>query len=141
VLPAVSGHHRGTNIVNVEQTSNLLARTPKRLHEEITADHNNMICAETRDQVTFTRLLPSQWKSAHNYESGYTTNSSEGSKSQMRKIDSWNCSPPRPVIGRLTSQPDQVFSKMPEIHPTENFKQIPDTVIPRITYVSFGGDS
>jgi putative transposase len=78
----------------VHKHRNLLAHAPKRLHEEITADYNDMICAETREQVearrkafirkwrlkhravadsleeagerlfTFTRLPPSQWKSA-----------------------------------------------------------------------------
>jgi putative transposase len=78
----------------VHKLRNLLAHAPKRLHEEIAADYNDMICAETREQVearrkafirkwrlkhgavansleeagerlfTFTRLPPSQWRSA-----------------------------------------------------------------------------
>jgi len=78
----------------VHKHRNLLAHAPERLHEEISADYNDMICAETREQVearhkafirkwrlkhravadslqeagerlfTFTRLPPSQWKSA-----------------------------------------------------------------------------
>jgi transposase-like protein len=78
----------------VHKHRNLLAHAPKRLHEEISSDYNDMICAETREQVearrkafirkwrlkhravadsleeagerlfTFTRLPPSQWKSA-----------------------------------------------------------------------------
>jgi len=77
----------------VHKHRNLLAHAPERLHEEITADYNDMIYAETREQVearrkafirkwrlkhravadsleeagdklfTFTRLPPSQWKS------------------------------------------------------------------------------
>jgi putative transposase len=78
----------------VHEHRNLLAHAPKRLHEEVTADYNDMICAGTREQVearrkafirkwrlkhravadsleeagerlfTFTRLPLSQWKSA-----------------------------------------------------------------------------
>jgi putative transposase len=78
----------------VHKHRNLLAHAPKRLHDEITADYNDMICAESRERVearrkafirkwrlkhravadsleeagerlfTFARLPPSQWKSA-----------------------------------------------------------------------------
>jgi putative transposase len=77
----------------VHKHRNLLAHAPERLHEEITADYNDMIYAATREEVearrkafirkwrlkhravadslqeagdqlfTFTRLPPSQWKS------------------------------------------------------------------------------
>ncbi|MBP1290258.1 MULTISPECIES: IS256 family transposase [Bradyrhizobium] len=78
----------------VHKHRNLLAHAPERLHEEITADYNDMIYAETREEIearrkafvrkwrlkhravadslqeagdrlfSFTRLPPSQWKSA-----------------------------------------------------------------------------
>jgi putative transposase len=78
----------------VHKHRNLLAHAPERLHEEITADYNDMIYAATREEVearrkaflrkwrlkhgavatslqeagdrifTFTRLPPSQWRSA-----------------------------------------------------------------------------
>ncbi len=78
----------------VHKHRNLLAHAPERLHEEITADYNDMIYATTPDEIatrrkafirkwrlkhrvvadsleeagerlfTFTRLPPSQWKSA-----------------------------------------------------------------------------
>ncbi len=78
----------------VHKHRNLLAHAPQALHEEITADDNDMIYAESRDEVvcqwrlflakwrlkcravadsleevgerlfTFTRLPPSQWRSA-----------------------------------------------------------------------------
>jgi putative transposase len=78
----------------VHKHRNLLAHAPKRLHEEITADYNDMIYAASREEVearrkafirkwrlkhravadsleeagdrlfTFTRLPPSQWRSA-----------------------------------------------------------------------------
>lgn len=78
----------------VHKHRNLLAHAPERLHEEISSDYNDMIYAETREQVeafrkafirkwrlkhravadsleeagdrlfSFTRLPPSQWKSA-----------------------------------------------------------------------------
>src|ERR1700746_2391196 len=78
----------------VHKHRNLLAHAPERLHEEITADYNDMIYAATREEIearrkafirkwrlkhravadslqeagdrlfTFTRLPPSQWKSA-----------------------------------------------------------------------------
>jgi transposase-like protein len=78
----------------VHKQRNLLAHAPKRLHEEINADYSNIIYAETREEVearrkafirkwrlkhrdvadsleeagdslfAFTRLPPSQWKSA-----------------------------------------------------------------------------
>ncbi len=77
----------------VHKHRNLLAHAPERLHEEITADYNNMIYAATREEIearhkafmrkwrlkhravadslqeagdrlfTFTRLPPSQWRS------------------------------------------------------------------------------
>src|SRR6266545_5005751 len=77
----------------VHKHRNLLAHAPERLHEEITADYNDMIYAATREEVearrktflrkwrlkhravadslqeagdrlfTFTRLPPSQWRS------------------------------------------------------------------------------
>ena len=77
----------------VHKHRNLLAHAPKRLHDEITADYNDMIYATTREEVeahrktfvrkwrlkhravadslqeagdrlfTFTRLPPSQWRS------------------------------------------------------------------------------
>ena len=77
----------------VHKHRNLLAHAPERLHEEITADYNDMIYAATREEVetrrkvfirkwrlkhravadsleeagerlfTFTRLSPSQWRS------------------------------------------------------------------------------
>jgi putative transposase len=77
----------------VHKHRNLLAHAPERLHEEITADYNDMICAATREEIearrkafirkwrvkhravadsleeagerlfTFTRLPPSQWRS------------------------------------------------------------------------------
>jgi putative transposase len=78
----------------VHKHRNLLAHAPERLHEEITADYNDMIYAATRQEIetrrkafirkwrlkhraiadsleeagdrlfTFTRLPPSQWRSA-----------------------------------------------------------------------------
>jgi putative transposase len=78
----------------VHKHRNLLAHAPERLHEEITADYNDMIYAATRDEIearrkafirkwrlkhravadsleeagerlfSFTRLPPSQWRSA-----------------------------------------------------------------------------
>jgi putative transposase len=78
----------------VHKHRNLLAHAPERLHEEITADYNDMIYATTREEIearrkafirkwrlkhravadsmeeagerlfTFTRLPPSQWRSA-----------------------------------------------------------------------------
>src|SRR5437868_627420 len=78
----------------VHKHRNLLAHAPERLHDEITADYNDMIYAATREEVaarrkaflhkwrlkhravaeslqeagdrlfTFTRLPPSQWRSA-----------------------------------------------------------------------------
>jgi putative transposase len=78
----------------VHKHRNLLAHAPERLHEEITADYNDMIYAATREEIearrkafirkwrlkhravadsleeagdrlfTFTRLPPSQWRSA-----------------------------------------------------------------------------
>ncbi len=78
----------------VHKHRNLLAHAPERLHEEITSDYNDMIYAATREEVevrrkaflrkwrlkhcavadslqeagdrlfTFTRLPPSQWRSA-----------------------------------------------------------------------------
>ena len=78
----------------VHKHRNLLAHAPERLHDEITADYNDMIYAATREEIaarrkafirkwrpkhravadsleeagdrlfTFTRLPPSQWKSA-----------------------------------------------------------------------------
>jgi transposase-like protein len=78
----------------VHKHRNLLAHAPERLHEEITADYNDMIYAATREEIearrkafirkwrlkhravadslqeagdrlfSFTRLPPSQWKSA-----------------------------------------------------------------------------
>jgi putative transposase len=78
----------------VHKHRNLLAHAPERLHEEITADYNDMIYAVTRDEIearrkafirkwrikhhavadsmeeagerlfSFTRLPPSQWRSA-----------------------------------------------------------------------------
>jgi putative transposase len=78
----------------VHKHRNLLAHAPERLHEEITADYNDMIYAATREEVearrkafirkwrrkhgavaeslqeagdrlfTFTRLPPMQWRSA-----------------------------------------------------------------------------
>src|SRR5246500_4702793 len=78
----------------VHKHRNLLAHAPERLHEEITADYNDVIYAATREEIearrkafirkwrlkhravadslqeagdrlfTFTRLPPSQWKSA-----------------------------------------------------------------------------
>ena len=78
----------------VHKHSNLLAHAPERLHEEITADYNDMIYAATREEIearrkafirkwrlkhravadsleeagdrlfAFTRLPPSQWRSA-----------------------------------------------------------------------------
>lgn len=77
----------------VHKHRNLLAHAPERLHEEITVDYNDMVYAETREEIekrrkafirkwrlkhravadsleeagdrlfTFTRLPPSQWKS------------------------------------------------------------------------------
>jgi putative transposase len=78
----------------VHKHRNLLAHAPERLHEEITADYTDMIYATTREEIearrkafirkwrlrhravadsleeagdrlfTFTRLPPSQWRSA-----------------------------------------------------------------------------
>ena len=83
-----------TQRCTVHKHRNLLAHAPEALHEEITADYNDMIYAESRDEVmrrrrlfltkwrlkcravadsleeagerlfTFTRLPPGQWKSA-----------------------------------------------------------------------------
>jgi putative transposase len=56
----------------VHKHRNLLAHAPERLHDEITADYNDMIYAvadsmdEASDQLfAFARLPPSQWRSAH----------------------------------------------------------------------------
>src|SRR6266498_4842144 len=49
------------------QHRNLLAHAPERLHDEVTADYTDVIYAATRrgDRLfTFTRLPPSQWRSA-----------------------------------------------------------------------------
>src|SRR6266536_2979846 len=59
----------------VHKHRNLLAHAPERLHEEVTADYTDMIYAATPAQIesreeagdclfTFTRLPPSQWRSA-----------------------------------------------------------------------------
>src|SRR6266536_1236210 len=51
----------------VHKHRNLLAHAPDRLHDEVTADYTDMIYAATRrgDRLfTFTRLPPSQWRSA-----------------------------------------------------------------------------
>jgi putative transposase len=67
----------------VHKHRNLFAHAPERLHDEITADYNDMIYAATREEIearrkafadsleeagdrlfTFTRLPPSQWRSA-----------------------------------------------------------------------------
>ncbi len=112
----------------VHKHRNLLAHAPERLHEEITADYTDMIYAATRDAIearrkafirkwrlkhravadsleeagdrlfTFTRLPPSQWRSAR------TTNAIERlheefkrriktqtvlPSANMRKVDGW----------------------------------------------------
>ena len=83
-----------TQRCTVHKHRNLLAHAPERLHEEITADYTDMIYATTREEIearrkafirkwrlkhgavadsleeagdrlfTFTRLPPSQWRSA-----------------------------------------------------------------------------
>jgi putative transposase len=82
-----------SNAATVHKHRNLLAHAPERLHEEISADYNDMIYAATREEIetrrkafirkwrlkhravadslqeagerlfTFTRLPPSQWRS------------------------------------------------------------------------------
>ena len=98
-----------TQRCTVHKHRNLLAHAPEALHEEVTADYNDMIYAETRTEVmrrrklflakwrlkcrgvadsleeagerlfTFTRLPPSQWKSAR------TTNAIERLHEEFRR--------------------------------------------------------
>jgi transposase-like protein len=136
----------------VHKHRNLLAHAPERLHEEITADYNDMIYAATRQEIeahrkafirkwrlkhravavsleeagerlfTFTRLPPSQWRSAR------TTNAIErlheefkrriktqtvlpsadtaamlfwallaSGQISMRKVDGWQTLPTKPI--------------------------------------------
>lgn len=136
----------------VHKHRNLLAHAPERLHEEITADYNDMIYAVTREEIeahhkafihkwrlkhravavsleeagewlfTFTRLPPSQWRSAR------TTNAIErlheefkrriktqtvlpsadtaamlfwallaSGQISMRKVDGWQTLPIKPI--------------------------------------------
>ena len=93
----------------VHKHRNLLAHAPKRLHDELTEDYRDMICAETAAEVqarrrafvrkwrlkchavadsleeagdrlfTFTRLPPAQWKSAR------TTNAIERLHEEFRR--------------------------------------------------------
>jgi len=93
----------------VHKHRNLLAHAPERLHEEITADYNDMIYAATPEEIearrkafirkwrlkhcavadslqeagdrlfTFTRLPPSQWKSAR------TTNAIERLHEELKR--------------------------------------------------------
>jgi transposase-like protein len=95
----------------------LLAHAPERLHEEITADYNDMIYAATREEIearrkafirkwrlkhrtvadsmeeagerlfTFTRLPPSQWRSAR------TTNAIERLHEEFSYAHSAACTP------------------------------------------------
>jgi len=97
----------------VHKHRNLFAHAPERLHDEITADYNDMIYAATREEIearrkafirkwrlkhravadsleeagdrlfTFTRLPPSQWRSARTtnaIERLHEESSSEGSR-------------------------------------------------------------
>lgn len=93
---AIAGVWNGVPVqrCTVHKHRNLFAHAPERLHDEITADYNDMIYAETRQEIevrrkafirkwrlkhravadsleeagdrlfTFTRLPPSQWRSA-----------------------------------------------------------------------------
>ena len=149
----------------VHKHRNLLAHAPERLHEEITADYSDMIYAATCEEIearrkafirkwrlkhravadsleevgdrlfAFTRLPPSQWRSARTptLSNVYTKSSSGGSKRRPcchRRIPlpccSGRCSPPArstcarsmagrrspqsPLISRLTSQPETIPS-------------------------------
>ena len=145
---------------------NLLAHAPERLHEEIGADYTDMIYAATSEEIearrkafirkwrlkhravadsleeagerlfTFTRLPPSQWRSAR------TTNAIErlheefkrriktqtvlpsaetaamlfwallaSGQINMRKVNGWKTLATKPIeISRLTSQPETITS-------------------------------
>jgi transposase-like protein len=146
-----------TQRCTVHKHRNLLAHAPERLHDEITADYTDMIYAATPQEIeerrrafvrkwrlkhravadsleeagdrlfTFTRLPPSQWRSAR------TTNAIErlheefkrriktqtvlpsadtaamlfwallaSGQINMRKVDGWQTSPQSPLISRLT---------------------------------------
>src|SRR5205814_5849389 len=100
-----------TQRCTVHKHRNLLAHAPPRLHDEVSADYNDMIYAASPAEIeqrrraflrkwrlkckavadsleeagdrlfTFTRLPPSQWKSARTTdENGSTRSSSAGSK-------------------------------------------------------------
>ena len=47
----------------VHKHRNLLAHAPDRLHEEVSADYNDMIYAATSKDIEAKRFPPSQWKS------------------------------------------------------------------------------
>ena len=154
-----------TQRCTVHKHRNLLAHAPERLHEEVTADYTDMIYAATPAEIekrrraflrkwrakckavadsleeagdrlfTFTRLPPSQWRSAR------TTNAIErlheefkrriktqtvlpsadtaamlfwallaSGQIAMRKVDGWQTLATNPSISKLTSPPDQIIS-------------------------------
>src|ERR1700693_947639 len=108
----------------VHKHRNLLAHAPERLHDEISADYNDMIYATTAEEIavrrkafirkwrlkhravadsleeagdrlfSFTRLPPSQWRSAR------TTNTIEGMHEESSEE-----SKPRPCCRRQTPPP------------------------------------
>jgi transposase-like protein len=114
----------------VHKHRNLFAHAPERLHDEITADYNDMIYAATPEEIeprrkafickwrlkhravadsleeagerlfTFTRLPPSQWRSVMQ-SSVCTKNSSDGSKP---RLFSRPPTPPRCCSGRCSLQ-------------------------------------
>ena len=154
-----------TQRCTVHKHRNLLAHAPQRLHDEVSADYNDMIYAASPAEIeqrrraflrkwrlkckavadsleeagdrlfTFTRLLPSQWKSAR------TTNAIErlheefkrriktqtvlpsaetaamlfwallaSGQITMRKVDGWQSLTQNSPITRLTLLPDHVSS-------------------------------
>ena len=161
----------------VHKHRNLFAHAPERLHDEITADYNDMIYAATRQEIearrkafirkwrlkhravadsleeagdrlfTFTRLPPSQWRSAR------TTNAIErlheefkrriktqtvlpsadtaamlfwallaSGQINMRKVDGWQTFQQSSSISQLTSRPETIplcyrRSRHPEFQP------------------------
>src|SRR5258705_5385555 len=148
----------------VHKHRNLFAHAPERLHDEITADYNDMIYSTTPEEIearrkafirkwrlkhravadsreeagerlfTFTRLPPSQWRSAPPMQSSACTKSStEGSRRRLcchqqtpppscsghcSPLDRSTCarsmdgrrSPQNPSISQLTSPPEAIPS-------------------------------
>jgi hypothetical protein len=148
---------------------NLLAHAPERLHDEISADYADMIYEATPEEMaarrkafirkwrlrhravagsleeagdrlfTFTRLPPTQWRSARTtnaierlYEEVQATDQSPGRAAvgryccdavlgparlrqiRMRKVDGWQTLATNPIDHQI-DLPDSVTLKMPEI--------------------------